>query len=235
MKLETPEIVAWKQKINRPAIGFDIGGFRPPDDPLGSWFGQVNACYPGEFWPLFDGKPMFALCQINLTSLPFRPPHLEDIDFITVFIASGALPRDTPNGEDWCLRTYKSVDALVPLKQPKTGSYIRVCPMRWREIPEDYPIWEDVPEELQELMMEIDSDCPVDYYDTFENVRGFKLGGWQTWIQGGPADIRSKEGFVFQIDSDYETRWQWGDGGVGYFSRSIAPEEDRWEIYWECY
>ena len=75
-----------RESLKRRAIIFDVGGFRPPDDPLASWFGRVNVCAPDESWPTMDGEPMHALCQINLTGLPFRPPRLDDIEFVTLFI-----------------------------------------------------------------------------------------------------------------------------------------------------
>lgn len=79
---------AAKEALRRRAIVLEIGGFRPPDDPLTSWFGRVNFAAEGEEWPLTDGRPMHALCQINQTELPFRPPRLNDVDFIAVFSRS---------------------------------------------------------------------------------------------------------------------------------------------------
>lgn len=36
-----------KQLVRRASRAI-VGGFRPPDDPLVSWFGKVNVFLPGE-------------------------------------------------------------------------------------------------------------------------------------------------------------------------------------------
>jgi uncharacterized protein YwqG len=223
-----------KRRLVRKAIAFEIGGFNPSGDPLESWFGRVNVCAPGEGWPEYAGKPMHPLCQINLTSLPFRPPRLSDIDFIAVFIDADDLPVRLPNGEKWCLRAYKNTDALVPLQQRETDSHIQAFPMRARIIEEDYPCWDDVHIKLPE-------DIAEQYFDLFENIGGFKLGGWPSLIQGeifwAPWNKHpASPEFVFQIDSNEKSNWAWADGGVGYFGRGTAAgKEDEWVLAWQCY
>ena len=107
----------FRSAIRRRAICLEIGGIRPPDNPIASWFGRVGFALPEETWPYSDGKPMHALCQINLTDLPFRPPRLDDLEFITVFIGPDGLPivGANANGTNWYLRAYRSVKAPVPL------------------------------------------------------------------------------------------------------------------------
>lgn len=211
---------AIKRRLRRRAISLEIGGFRPPDSPAASWFGRVNLAGGGEVWPQCDGKPMHALCQINLTELPFRPPRLVDVDFITVFIGPDELPLDAANGSRWCLRAYPSLDQLVPVGRVNTGSRIKSLPMRPRIIEEDFPVWDDVAGELP-------ADLADDYEDHFHNVGGFKLGGWPTLVQseicwGSGAKHPAIPEYVFQIDSTEKGNWAWGDGGVGYFGRGTA-------------
>ena len=221
--------------IQRRAICLEIGGFRPPENAVASWFGKVGFALPGESWPCSDGKPMHALCQINLAELPFRPARLDDLEFITVFIGPRKLPTDgaNANGTNWCLRSYRSVNALVPLPIVQTGSAIKPFPMRPKVVEEDYPCWEDVP-------------CAVPpeedkYFEMFRNTRGFKLGGWPTLIQSeiywAPWNKHpiSPE-YVFQIDTTQKGNWMWGDNGVGYFGRgTVAGRRDEWAIEWQCY
>ena len=71
-----------KKRLVRRAIQFEIGGFRPEENLDASLFGRVNLAAPGEEWPLSNGKPMHALCQINVEELPFRPPGLDNTGFI---------------------------------------------------------------------------------------------------------------------------------------------------------
>lgn len=208
-----------RERVRRRAIRMQIGGFRPPEAPGASWFGRVDLALPGEAWPTTGGAPMNALCQINLTELPFRPRGLEDVELVAVFIGPHELPAGTPNGVGWCLRAYPRVDALVPLAPAASG--IRAFPMRPEVIEADYPCREDLPEDLD------DEDD-----DRLPNAGGFKLGGWPTLIQGEISWESPSTEYVFQIDSNDKAHWSWGDAGVGYFGRDSAGE---WALDWQCY
>jgi uncharacterized protein YwqG len=226
----------FRTTIQRRAICLEIGGFRNPDSPATSWFGHVAFALPGEFWPCMDRKPMHALCQINLTELPFRPPRLDDLEFITVFIGPDELPTDgaNSNGTNWCLRAYPSIAQLVPLSSPQTGSLMEPFPMRPKIIEEDYPCREDVP-------CAVPPELDDQYFDLFQNVPGFKMGGWPTLIQSEiywapwKNHLISPE-YVFQIDSTEKGNWMWGDSGVGYFGRGTAiGRQNEWAVEWQCY
>ena len=228
------DIIEAKKRLVRRAIQYQIGGFRPKENLDASWFGRVNLAAPGEEWPLTDGKPMHALCQINVEELPFRPLGLDDIRFIAVFVGPDELPDSTENGTNWCLRAYPQSKSLVPLAQVDSAGQIKALPMRPQIVEEDYPMWEDVNIGLPEAIED-------DYYDHFENVGGLKIGGWPTLIQSEiywapwnkhPAAPR----YVFQIDSTEKGNWMWGDGGVGYFGRGTAEgHENDWACEWQCY
>ena len=223
-----------REKLKRPAIVFEIGGVKDSDDPLESWFGKVNVCSPGEVWPSMDGAPMRALCQINLANLPFRLSGLTDIEFIALFIGPKELPSNAPNGQNWCLRTYQSLSALVPIGQPDLKSMVKAFPMRPRVVEEDFPCREDLPFDIPESVQD-------NYEDLFSNVSGLKLGGWPTLIQSeifwAPWNQHpAAPEYVFQVDSESKANWNWGDGGVGYFGRGTAKgKEDDWACEWQCY
>jgi hypothetical protein len=234
---EPGDVDAVRAQLRRRAIHMEIGGFRPPEGPGGSWFGGVNLALPGEAWPTHNGKPMYALAQIDLTQLPFRPPRLDDVEMITIFIDDD-LPTDhEPNGDGWCLRAYPDASALIPLAQVDTGSYIKPFPMRPRVIDEDYPNWEDVP-------IELSKDIRERYHDLFQTAEGLKLGGWPFLVQseiywggGGPWEEHpAQPEYVFQIDSTDKGSWMWGDSGLGYFGRGTRPgRTDEWALSWQCY
>lgn len=225
---------AAKIALRRRAIALEIGGFRPPDDPFASWFGRVSFAAHGEQWPTTNGEAMHALCQINLTEMPFRPPRLADIELLTIFIGPSDLPNDDSNGTNWCLRAYPALAELVPLPAQETGSHIKSFPMRPHVIEEDYPNWEDV-------NVELDEDVADKYYDNFENVSGLKLGGWPTLVQSeiywAPWNKHpASPEYVFQIDTTEKGNWMWGDNGVGYFGRGTSPgHENEWACEWQCY
>ncbi|MCP5021089.1 MAG: DUF1963 domain-containing protein [bacterium] len=212
----------------------EIGGFQPPVDPAASWFGDVKLSAAGEAWPLMGEKPMVPLCQVNLTNLPIPIPRLEDIALLTVFVGPEELPGDEPNGTNWAIRTYSSLEDLVPVEKPQLPGIVRPFPMQPRVLEADYPCYEDVAFELPPGLSE-------DYYDICDNVLGFKLGGWPTLIQSeiwwAPHnDHPASPEYVFQIDSTEKGNWMWGDSGVGYFGRgTTSTQRDEWSIQWQCY
>ena len=229
--MSNPEL---RDRLKRRAIVFDVGGVRPSEKQLASWFGRVNVGAAGEAWPTTEGDPMHALCQINLSDLPFRPSRLDDIEMITVFVGPRELPTNSPNGRHWCLRSYKDVTTLLPIDRYETESGIKPLPMRPRVVEEDFPCWEDVPVQLPEEIAD-------NYYDLFENVCGLKLGGWPSLIQSeivwAPWNKHpAAPEYVFQVDSEPKANWSWGDGGVGYFGRgTLEGKDDEWACEWQCY
>jgi uncharacterized protein YwqG len=225
---------AFREEIKKRAIIMEIGGFRPPVDPIASWFGKVTLALENEKWPqTVDFRPMAALAQINLTELPFRPSRLDDIDFLTVFVDPQKLGK--PSASNWCLRSYPKLSDLTALKAPeKIELKIKALPLRPTIVHEDYPKYEDIAHKIPNEI--IDS-----YIEDFENVPGFKLGGWPTLIQSeifwAPRNEHpANPEFVFQIDSSEKGCWSWGDGGVGYFGRgTTAGHRDEWFLEWQCY
>jgi hypothetical protein len=221
-------------QLKRRAIVMDVGGFRPPEDPAVSWFGKVDLALPGEQWPESGGQPMYALCQINLSELPFRPPHLDDLAMITVFIGPSDLPVDQSNGDNWCLRTYTDIAVLCPIQTPAGRPEIKAFPLKPRVVEADFPCLDDVSESGADVGDEEEHSqrCP--------NANGLKFGGWPTLIQSTISWSASDEDrispqYVFQIDSCEKAHWQWGHGGVGYFGRGSAEgHSDEWTLTWQC-
>ncbi|WP_222853026.1 hypothetical protein [Massilia genomosp. 1] len=79
------------------------GGFRPPQDPLTSWFGRAVGL-PHETLPEFEGKPMFPLLQIRVAGLPCVPGQLRDVALLVLFHNQSRHPFDLPHGEGWLIR-----------------------------------------------------------------------------------------------------------------------------------
>ena len=224
-----------RAKLKRRAIQLEVGGIKPPTSPLSSWFGRVNIAAPGEHWPETDGAPMHALCQINLSEVLFRPPGLEDVAMLTVFVGPEELPTNDANGENWCLRAYSELAGLVPIEPRSTNSGIKPLPLTAHTIEDDYPCWEDAAAYLDGSAFE------ENYSDLFKNIEGVKLGGWPTLIQSeifwAPYNRHpAAPKYVFQIDSSEKANWAWGDWGVGYFGRGSAPGlENEWVCEWQCF
>ncbi|NTW29523.1 MAG: DUF1963 domain-containing protein [Coriobacteriia bacterium] len=204
-----------------------------PENADASWFGHVGICAPGEDWPFWNGRPMVPLCQLNLKEMPFRPPYLEDIDAIAVFVDEEDLPDGAANGQGWLVRTYRDLDSLVPLPSPGSFS-VRPFPLFARVVDDDFPCWDDVPIELPE-------DIADQYEVLFTNSGGLKLGGWPTLVQSeicwAPfSQHPARPEYVFQIDSTEKANWSWGDQGVAYIGRgTVLGSTDVWTLSWQCY
>jgi uncharacterized protein YwqG len=222
-----------KAQLKRKASRMVLGGFRPPEEPEASWFGRILLAKPDEDWPVYEGKPMLPLCQLNLGEAPYIPLNLADISLITIFISAATLPLDTPNGIGWELRTYSPLEHLVKIAAPTDENEIRPFPIRWELIEEDYPTWEDVAIELPETIEE-------NYYDLFETQACSKIGGWPSLIQSelywAPFNQHpANPEYVFQINSEEKAQWMWGDQGTGYFGRGAGQTKDTWTLTWQCF
>lgn len=224
----------FQDKIRKPAIKFQVGGFRPEDSLTASWIGNVTVGKRDESWPESNGQPMIPICQLNLSKLPSRPENLKDIDFITLFIDSIELPEAKPNGQGWLIRTYPDIKDLEEIQKPAVDFPIKPFQLKPEFLDNDFPCREDCPEEIPEIFDE-------DYYDLFPNQEGVKIGGWPTLVQSeiywAPFNQHPAEPqFVFQIDSIEKANWFWGDSGVAYLGRGTKPEsKNEWAFSWQCY
>jgi hypothetical protein len=228
-----------RAQLRRRAIRMNLGGIRPPESPLASWFGKVLVALPGENWPAGEkGQPMHAICQINLTELPFRPTLLQDTAFLSVFIdpESHYDRGGVPNGTCWLLRAYKTLEHLRPVQIPEAHFAIKPLPLTPEIIEQDYPCHDNVPWEILDWF----NNHGEKYYDHFSTTNGLKLGGWPSLVQSELYweynQLPSQPDFTFQIDSEEKAGWYWGDAGVVYFGRGMAPgQEDTWSIDAQCY
>jgi Domain of unknown function (DUF1963) len=229
--------------LGRPASLGEVGGFRPPDDPRTSWAANVTVARAEEGWPLSEGDPMLALLQVVVEELPVVPDPLRDIAALTLFVGPFALPVDEPNGVNWCLRAYATLDELVPLDPPRPAragdpklargelTTYKPFPVRWRDVI-DWPSDDSVPLEYQDVWDDAQQDETV----TAANRDGLKVGGWPSTVQ---SDVDWSEGderldavdFILQVDSDEKTGFQVGYGGVLYVGRRRSS--GTWHCSWQ--
>jgi Domain of unknown function (DUF1963) len=127
----------YKRLNTRQASLLNVGGFRPTGDPLASHFGMEPLCLPGEQWPESNAAPMLFVCQLNLTTAPVVPDRLHDIRLITLFVDAAMTGFDEENGGNWCLRTYGSLEGLVPSVRPANAPRAprRGLECRWEACP----------------------------------------------------------------------------------------------------
>ena len=220
MFMEPSKISQIEAQLIKKAVVMRLGGV--PVSSSQSMFGQVNWKLPHEIWPTYQERPMYALCQINLDSLPFVPPCVRDLVYISVFVSNVAVGSGSANDSRWCLRAYRDFSRLVPMDIVETGSPIRTLSME-PDVVDDFPCWGDVDVTLP-------GEIASSYYDIFDNVEGFKIGGWPTTVGGCLEWSAPSTEFVFQIDSTAVGNWVWGDGGIGYFGRNTKLLVSDWEL-----
>ena len=153
-----------------------IGGFRPTGDILTSNFGLTAMSYADEEWPksFKDNENLFFLCQLNLTEAPYVPELLSDIKLITIFV-------DRDNWDSFCIRAYKNLDNLVPMKISEGATFKKGFEVKY-ELDIDQPVYDDddlvLPKNINLLSLESDT-----IIDKLENKHCSKIGGYASSIQ----------------------------------------------------
>jgi len=207
--------------ILRSASVAQVGGFRPPETHLTSWFGGEGVSLPSEELPTYNGEKMFPLLQVRIDELPVVPEALKDTAMLIVFMNRETLPYDAVNGDGFLVREYKTLDGLQPIPNGDENTIVKKFPIKWDRVERDAPTWEDL---LETEFHKYEDD---DYFDKYTTHEGTKFGGFPMSVQGG---VGIKD-FVFQIDSEDKAGWHWGDGGLGYFFK----KDDQWYLDWQCY
>ena len=213
-----------QEELGRCASLAQIGGFRPPEDPMTSWFGGRGVGLPGDIRPSFEGREMFSLLQVKVAELPHAPEELNGIAFLNVFIDREVMPFNRPHGETWLIREYTSMEGLQILPPSEKPDVVKAFPIKWIRVENDYPQSEGIGEVIAHDYLDLIDDNT--YHEDFPTIEGTKVGGYPFGFQYSP-DI---EGFVFQIDSEYKAGWNWGDNGMAHFHK----RNGEWSLEWQC-
>ena len=210
-----------------------IGRIEP--DPLGSWLGRVNKLGRGEDWPLFEGRPMVGIAQLNVSQAPFVPMELDGIGFLTLFLGEEGgdliVPDERPNGDGWLLRAYPSQTELIDVA-PVELQGLRPRRLSW-ELISDLPDWEDIAMTADGTAINALLDSR-DYYEAIGGAsQGTKLGGWPDLIQGAISWRSATNGacptaYALQVDSDEKVGLNLWDSGVIHFGLSVEEGRVVW-------
>jgi hypothetical protein len=212
-----------RQRLRKASVA-DIGGFRPPSDPLASWF-SAGVAHGDEGIPTWHGKPMFPLIQVRTSELPFVPTQLQGVELLVLFQNQDEVPFDKPHGEGWLIREYRSLEELSPLPAVHGKGVPRKFPIRWTLVEDDAPGWEDAGDVVDLTAVNADEEASDSFFQDFHRYPRTKVGGY-------PADIQHGVGiddFVFQVGSEEKPGWMWADNGIGYFFKRASGV---WE--WSC-
>jgi uncharacterized protein YwqG len=221
----------YKRQYSKEASILTLGGFKPTNNQFASHFGLIPLSLPGERWPFYNNKPLFFVCQLNLSECTFVPEILQDIKLITFFITSDISAIAKENGFNWVLRTYDSLDYLVPMEILKGNTFSRGFEGRW-ETKTDYPVFDD-PEIITPEGFDRSSD-------DLGNIHHTKIGGYASNIQAeqwwGYENHPSNPTFCFQIDSEDKISLLWGNSSTIYFARGTTEgTKNQWFLDWQCY
>ncbi len=208
----------------RKACLAEVGGFRPPENPKTSWFGK-GVCLENEGLPVYKGKQLFPLLQINVTELPLVPNELSDTNLLVVFFDKEELPFNQNHGEGWLIREYQTLEGLVPLPETDLTDVVRPFPIRWHLVEDDAPGWETADSLVGISLINDDEEAERSFFEDFKRYNCTKVGGFPDEVQNEPE----LENYVFQIGTEEKAGWTWVDNGTAYFYKNAAGE---WS--WDC-
>jgi hypothetical protein len=223
------EVFEQLDALRRKASIAEIGGFRPPDDPLSSWFGGHGVTLPDESMPEHNGEPMFPLLQVNCAELPYVPKELNGTALFVVWFNQTEIPFDKPHGDGWCVREYATLDALRQIDNIVKPSHLKTFPIRWTLSETEGPGWEDAWGLVDLDSVNSSEGASDEFFSRYSSHAGTKLGGDPTEIQHG---IGGDATFLFQIGSEEKPNWMWADNGIGYF---LKTESGEWEFQCQFY
>jgi hypothetical protein len=214
-----------------------------------SKFGGRPWLREGDSWPTCGscGQPLALFLQLDLAKLPLGH-GIQGEGLLQFFHCLGT------QGKDECWETYEAYsEAELVRLYDSTGSGklaaaiqgVETTPpkriLSWRPI-DDYP-GEDSPaeaplrltDEQRRHLEELRESQPEAIPKTAD---GDKLGGYPFWVQSPelPSCPRCKKQmrYVFQIDSEDQIPYMWGDSGVGHISQ-CADHPDVLAFVWACY
>ncbi|TWF54612.1 DUF1963 domain-containing protein [Neorhizobium alkalisoli] len=228
---ETQTALETVRQLAKPAIFGEIGGEKPDkENRARSWWGANFLAAENETIPVCtrSGRPLHPLVQIRIDELPQIPPLLSGMALMTIWIDPEEVPlHDAIDGQGFAIRTYPSLDNLVPIGPGYRETEIFPSfPLLWRAVVDEQPSWEDTAFKIPDSVARSDD---MDWFfdsrfvretEPYRMVCPVKLGGWPTWIQG--ADWPKEAKFCLQIDSTEKGRFGVGDGGSIYLFRTPA-------------
>ncbi|MHC5217519.1 DUF1963 domain-containing protein [Enterococcus sp. LJL128] len=210
-------------KLNKKAVVFKTGGFRPTHLLEEHWIGAVPYSLQQEQLPVDEnGIKMIPLLQINLEALPYVPDSLKAVKLISVFISLNFKPVGENLISYFCIREYAYLNKLIFTDYKNEDSFIKPCPMSVHLVEEDSPMWDsaDIPTDISDEILLLEEQEEVDYEeDIAVHHYETKVGGYGSYIQG---HLGFPEGFdfAFQISSDEKANLNIVSNGRLYFARN---------------
>lgn len=208
-----------------------------------SKFSGIPWLAPNEHWPSCPNchKPLNLFVQLNLENLPFIPKKFKSKGLIQLFYCTNSDPHCELDCESFFPFSKSVIARLVDPsaskpKQISSSPVIDAFPPKhiidW-EIRDDYPNWD----ELSEQGINLSNEEENLLYDLEFPLAGDKLFGWPAWVQGveypNCPDCGQRMQLVFQIDSEDNLPYMFGDVGCGHITQ--CPEHPNQLAFgWAC-
>ena len=224
-----------KEKLRKKAVVFMTGGIRPTNELGESWVGKVCWKLPDEEEPINEkGQRLTPIATIFLDGLEYIPDALKNVKMINIFmdedIWDNLVADDYSN---WFkINLYDDLGKLVPCNY--ISDKMRDFPLIPRIVEDDYPMWEDLDDDLIDIISDMEETDGIDYFtDIFEkNYDKHKIGGYPSTIQGGVGFDDCYE-YVLQIATDEKANFNIVDAGNFYFAYN--PKLNSWSIRCDFY
>lgn len=222
----------------------ELGGFRPKDknDRLTSWWGGNFLGLENEPIPICEasGKTMSPVFQVRIDELPFVPNALKNVALLTLwFDMETEHIWETQSGVGFVIRTYESLDGLVPIGQGyREHPTFPTFPIKWHGFEKDLPDWESFTEEIPHAVCASDESewffdhIGVQERANLQNDKPIKIGGYSQWWQS-PQRVKDGE-FIFFLDSTGRGSFGFPAGGNANFFKVENESGETWEMRVDC-
>ena len=217
-----------KRILQRKAVIFETGGFKPTNEIGESWIGAIKWKKTVDEIPKdIDGTEMLPLASLFTGYMEYIPNEIEGIILCNVFISPNILDHLIDMEGYFSVKTYNSIEGLelCDLK----NEYMKAFPLEPQLVDNDFPMWDGgMDPDIEAAIIELENKEDIDYYEDIhtEIYPMHKVGGYPAYIQPGRWDDDYE--FIFQISSDDKAGLNIVDSGSFYFFYS--KKLDKWDV-----
>jgi uncharacterized protein YwqG len=235
------ELEQLKQKLSsvrrsawQPIVQEGDGGLTASKFAGKPWLGA------NEQWPICPNcnKPMQLFLQLNLDELPESLVGKFGTGLLQFFYCTSIERHCESNCNGWepfaeikCLRIVQPSNRPAEVEIPQIENLFPAkLIIGWEEI-DDYPSWYEC-----DIILDDEESEILSYHGIPEQAD--KLAGWPSWVQdveypNCPTCSKQMNQFIFQIESEDNLPYMWGDAGAGYLLQ--CPEhKDKLAFLWQC-
>lgn len=209
---------------------------------LASKFSGKPFLKPGETWPVCPNceKPMQLFLQLDLDTLPEPVRDEFGGGLLQLFYCTNSDPECVVDCDAWEPFAESELVRVIKLEgqvsEPEIPEGSRFFPAKlivgWQLL-EDYPSLD----EAETIGLLVSDEEEENYYDSDLPLQDDKLAGWPAWVQGIEYPecpvCQATMRLVFQIDSEDNLPYMFGDSGCGHITQCPVHKEQV-AFAWAC-